>query len=53
LKIKLDSAIARLDRLRLQDDDNDGIWDENEREHWAGLFEWVFGVNYKTITRHR
>jgi len=52
LKIKLDSVIARLDRLCLQDDD-DGIWDENKREHWAGLFEWVFGVNYKTITCHR
>jgi hypothetical protein len=37
--------MARLDQLRLQDDD-DGLWDENEREQRVKLFEWVFGINY-------
>jgi len=45
LKNKLDSAMARLDRLYIQDDD-DGPWDEDRDEQRAKLFEWVFGVNY-------
>ena len=38
--------MARLDRLRLQDDDDDGLWDETWHEQRARLFEWVFGINY-------
>ena len=37
--------MARLDRVRLQDDD-DGLWDETWHEQRARLFEWVFGTNY-------
>ena len=46
LKNKLDSAIARLDHLCLQDDDNDGLWDGDGDERQAKLFEWVSGVGY-------
>jgi len=46
LKNKLASAVARLDRLCLQDDDGDGFWDEDSHKQWAKLFKWVFGVNY-------
>ena len=51
LKDKLDSAIARLDRLGLQDDDDDGLWDENWHEQRVKLFEWVFGINYNLPLR--
>jgi len=36
--------MARLDRLCLQDDDDDGLWDENGHEQQAKLFEWVLGL---------
>jgi len=40
LKIKLDSAMARLDRLCSQDDgDDDRLLDENWHEQRAKLFE--------------
>ena len=43
LKNKLDSTMARLDRLCVQDDDDndndDGLWDENRHERRAKLFE--------------
>ena len=35
--------MARLDRLRLQDDD--GLWDEIGHEQRAKLFGWVFVMN--------
>ena len=35
--------MARLDRLRLQDD---GLWDENGHEEREKLFKSVFGINY-------
>jgi len=41
LKSKLDSAMARLDRLCLQGDDDGGLWDETWHEQRAKLFEWV------------
>ena len=50
LKDKLGSAMARLDRLRLQDDD-DVLWDETWHEQRAKLFEWVFGINYNLSSR--
>ena len=50
LKNKLDSAMARLDRLCLQDEDA-GIWDENEHEQRAKLFEWVFRINRNLPSR--
>ena len=50
LKNKLDSAMARLDRLCLQDEDG-GLWDENGHKQWAKLFEWVFEVNYDLPSR--
>jgi len=45
LKDKLDSAMARLGRMCLQDD-NDGLWNGNGNEQRAKLFEWVFEINY-------
>jgi len=42
LKNKLDSAMARLDRLCSQDDDDDDddrVWNENGHEQRAKLFE--------------
>ena len=46
MKNKLDSATARLDRLCLQDNSGNGLWDEDEDKQRAKLFKWVFGVNY-------
>jgi len=48
LKNKLDSAIARLDRVCLQDDndDDDGLLDEKRHRQRAKLFKWVLGINY-------
>ena len=45
--------MARLDRLCLQDDDDDdnGIWDGNWHEQRTKLFKWVFGINYKLPLR--
>ena len=45
LKDKLDSAMARLDRMCLPDDDN-GLWNGNGHEQRAKLFGCVFGINY-------
>ena len=42
--------MARLDCLRLQDDD-DGLWNENGHEQRAKLFEWVFGIKYNLLPR--
>ena len=39
LKNKLDSAIARLDQLCLQEDDGDGIWDGDGHKQRAKLFK--------------
>ena len=50
LKGKLDSVMARLDRLCLQYDD-DGIWDEGWHEQRAKLFRWVFGISYNLPLR--
>ena len=50
LKNKLDSAVARLDRLCLQDDDGDRLWDEDEDKQRAKLFKWVFGVNHSLLS---
>jgi len=50
LKNKFDSAIAGLDRLHLQGDD-DGIWNGNGDERWAKLFEWVSEANYRLPLR--
>ena len=36
----------RLDRLRLQDGDGDGLWDGDGDKQRTKLFKWVFGVNY-------
>ena len=41
VKNKLDSAMARLDRLCSEEDDDDKLCDENEHERWGKLFEWV------------
>ena len=52
LKDKLGSAMARLDRMRLQDDnDDDGLWNENGHEQRAKLFECVFRINYNLLSR--
>ena len=42
--------MARLDRLRLQDDD-DGLWNENGHEQRAKLFECVFRIKYNLPSR--
>ena len=44
LKEKLDSVMARLDRLRLQGGDG-GLGDESWNEQRAKLFEWVLRIN--------
>ena len=47
LKNKFDSTITRLDRLRLEGDDDDELsWDGDGDELQVKLFEWVSGVNY-------
>ncbi|KAF9645175.1 hypothetical protein BDM02DRAFT_3263101, partial [Thelephora ganbajun] len=38
---KLDSVMARLDRLCSGEDNDDGFWDENEHERRAELFELI------------
>ena len=50
LKNKLDSAMARLDRLCLQDEDA-GLLDENEHKQRAKLFEWVFRITHNLPSR--
>ena len=51
-KNKLDSAMARLNRLCSQDEgDNDGLWNENGHEKRAKLFEWVFGITHNLPSR--
>ncbi|KAF9649810.1 hypothetical protein BDM02DRAFT_1757335 [Thelephora ganbajun] len=39
VKNKLDSVMDRLDRLCSEEDNDDGLWDENEHEHRAKLFD--------------
>ncbi|KAF9645952.1 hypothetical protein BDM02DRAFT_3271339 [Thelephora ganbajun] len=39
VKNDLDSVMARLDRLYLEEDNDDGSWDENEHEHRVKLFD--------------
>ncbi|KAF9649440.1 hypothetical protein BDM02DRAFT_1856637 [Thelephora ganbajun] len=39
VKNKLDSVMERLDWLCSEDDDDDGIWDENEHKHRVKLFD--------------
>ncbi|KAF9649817.1 hypothetical protein BDM02DRAFT_3260180 [Thelephora ganbajun] len=39
VKNKLDSAMARLDQLCSEEDNDDGPWDEDEHEHRAKLFD--------------
>ena len=51
LRNKFDSAITQLDRLRLEGDDGDGLWDGDGDELRAKLFEWVSGVNYHLPSR--
>ena len=47
VKGKLDSAMARLDRLCSEDDDDDDRQrDEAEYERWEKLFKWVLRTNY-------
>ena len=45
MKNKLDSVMARLDRLCSGEDDYDGLWDENEHEQRAKLFEYVVRID--------
>ncbi|KAF9643341.1 hypothetical protein BDM02DRAFT_3151691, partial [Thelephora ganbajun] len=39
VKNKLDSVMERLDRLCSEEDNDDGLWGENEHEHQAKLFD--------------
>ena len=39
VKNKLDSIMARLDRLFSEEDDDNTLWDDNEHKRWAKLFE--------------
>ena len=39
VKNKLDSIMVRLDRLCLEEDSDNPLWDDNEHERWAKLFE--------------
>ena len=40
VKDRLDSVIARLDRLCSEDEDDDAVCDESEQERRAKLFRW-------------
>ena len=44
MKNKLDSVMARLDRLYSGEDDCDGFWDANKYEQRAKLFEYVVRI---------
>ena len=50
LKNKLDSAMVRLDRMCLQDEDR-GLWDENQHKQRAKLFGWVFRISHNLPSR--
>ena len=50
LKNKLDSTMARLDRLCLREGD-DGLWDENWHRQREQLFWSVFGMNRNLPSR--
>ncbi|KAF9645044.1 hypothetical protein BDM02DRAFT_3263177 [Thelephora ganbajun] len=50
VKNKLDSVMARLDRLWSEEDNDDGLWDENERKHRAELFDTLRLINDKGNT---
>ena len=39
VKTKLDSVMARLDRLCSEDNNNNGLWSEQEHEHQEKLFK--------------
>ena len=39
VKTKLDSVMARLDRLFSGEDNDDGPWDANDHKHQAKLFK--------------
>lgn len=45
MKNKLESVMARLNKLRSGEKHQDGVWDENEQERREKLFEWVVGIN--------
>ena len=45
MKNKLDSVIARLDRLCSEEEDGDILCDENEHERRTKLFECVVGID--------
>ena len=40
VKDRLDSVMARLDRLCSEDEDDDAVCDESEQERRAKLFRW-------------
>jgi hypothetical protein len=42
---KLDSIMARLDRLCSEEDSDDALRGDNEDERWVKLFEWVARTN--------
>ncbi|KAF9652211.1 hypothetical protein BDM02DRAFT_3161863 [Thelephora ganbajun] len=46
VKNKLDSVMARLDRLCSEEDDDNGLWDENEHEHRVKLFDTLRLIEY-------
>ena len=39
VKNKLDSIMARLDRLRSEEGGDNPLWGDNEHKQWAKLFE--------------
>ena len=48
VKHKLDSVMARLNRLCSEEDDEedeDAVWGESEHERRAALFEWVISIS--------
>ena len=51
MKNKLDSAMARLDRLCSEDDNDDKLWGENEHDRWGKLFEWVIRTDSSLLSR--
>ena len=51
VKTKLDSVKTRLDQLFPEEDGEEAVWDDDEDERRAKLFEWVARINFNSPSR--
>ena len=49
VKSKLDSMKTKLDQLCSEEDGKGAVWDNNEDERRAKLFEWVARINSNSV----